>query len=439
MTDPRVAQPRKKKRKNRLPLLILLTLLLVGVTALVLFVVTKKDGPVLVSVEPVSRHTITQTVSAIGKINPEYQVKISSEASGEIIYLGVRDGDTVSSGQLLVRIQPDIVQTQVDQFRAGTDAAKSLIAVQDAEVERTQANLKRIEDLYQKNFASREEFDQATAQYRSAVNRLASAKADYIRSQGALKQTVASASRTTIAAPMSGVVTYLAVEKGEKVVGTAQMQGTEIMRIADLNIINAWVDVDENDVALISLGDTARIRVDALKDEVFRGVVYEVGHSARIAAQGTQNEVVSFQVKIRLVDKSPKLRPGMSCSVDIETETHANVLAVPIQAVSVRQDAGLQSDLVDTKKATKRGDDRTQDSRPPSIVWVTNGTSVRQRTVQTGISDAGFIEIISGLKDKDRVVVGPYQAVSKLLKDGQAVKIENAKSRKERFKAMREQ
>ncbi len=325
----------KKSRKRLLWLIPVVIFITIGV---MMMFSSGKEGPIEVSVEQVEARTITQTVSAIGKLQPEVMVKISSEASGEIIYLGVRDGATVKPGQLLVRIKPDMMQSMLAQTRAAAEASRMSITVAKAEVDRTEADLKRVTELYKKTFASREEFDRATAAFQSAAARLAQAQADYDRARGALQETQVNVNRTTITAPMGGTVTYLGVENGEKVVGTAQMQGTEIMRIADLSTMNAWVDVDENDVALIAVGDTARIKVDALADLTVRGVVYEISHSPKVSGQGTQEEVVNFQVRIRIIDPEHRMRPGMSCSVDIETDTRNNVVAVPIQSVTVRQD-----------------------------------------------------------------------------------------------------
>jgi len=365
-------------------------------------------------------------------------VKVSSEASGEIIFLGVRDGDTVKKGQLLVRIQPDIFETQLAQTRASTEATRMSINVAKAELDRSEADLKRIQELYKKEYASREEFDRAKATYESASARYAQSKSDYQRAQGALQQTQATANRSTIFSPMNGVVTFLGVESGEKVVGTAQMQGTEMMRIADLRTMNAWVDVDENDVALIALGDTARIRVDALPDVSLRGTVYEISHSPKVSGQGTQEEVVNFQVRIRLIDPDGRMRPGMSCSVEIETETKKDVVAVPIQAVTVRQDMASGGAPTDSRIESKKSAVELRRARPESMVWVHTKGTVQARTVKTGISDDGFIEILSGLKIDESIVVSPYQAISKLLKPGAPVRVEDPEARKDRFRQLRQ-
>ncbi len=427
----------KRSRKGLWITLIVLAFIVVAAVAV--YLVNKKERPVLVSVDRVGKRTITQTVSAIGRLQPEVMVKVSSEASGEIIFLGVRDGDDVKKGQLLARIQPDIVNTQLDQTRAAAESSKLQISIAQAEVQRSEADLKRITELHKKNFASKEELDRSTAAYEQAAGRYRAAQADYQRSIGALKQTQASASRTTIFSPINGTVTYLAVEQGEKMVGTATMQGTEMMRISDLNTMNAWVDVDENDVALIQIGDTARIKVDALRDVVLRGVVYEIGHSAKVSAQGTQEEVVNFQVRIRILDKEVRMRPGMSCNVEIETDTKTNVVSVPIQAVTVRADAAVSQPDVRSNVQDRSSEARKQRIHPTSQVFVVaKNNSVHMRTVETGISDQGFIEVLSGLKVGDVIVTAPYQAVSKVLKEGSKIQIEDDAARQERFKKMRQ-
>ncbi|MBK6292040.1 MAG: efflux RND transporter periplasmic adaptor subunit [Candidatus Kapabacteria bacterium] len=428
------------KKSSRKGLIItLIVLFAVIAAAAAWFIAGRKDGPVLVSVEPAQIRTITQSVSAIGRLQPELMVKVSSEASGEIIFLGVRDGDTVNKGQLLVRIQPDIMETQLSQTRAATESTRLSINVAKAELDRTESDLKRINELYKKEYASKEELDRARAAYESASGRYAQTRSDYQRAQGALQQTQATASRTTIFSPMSGIVTYLGVESGEKVVGTAQMQGTEMMRIADLRVMNAWVDVDENDVAMISLGDTARVRIDALPDVSMRGIVYEISHSPKVSGQGTQEEVVNFQVRIRLIDKDGRMRPGMSCSVDIETETKSNVVSIPIQAVTVKQSGDQANGASDPRMENKKDAIEKRKSRPESMVWIYSNGTVQSRVVKTGISDDGFIEIVSGLKKDESIVTSPYQAISKLLKPGAQVRVEDPEARQDRFRRLRQE
>ena len=415
----------KKSRKA-----LYITLISVAILAIVLsyFLLKNKDESIAIKTEKVELRTITQKVSAIGKIRPETEVKISSEASGEIMFLGFRDGDSVNKGQLLVRIQPDIVQSQLEQFTASADASKIAIDATKAEMDRAQADFKRISDLYAKQYASREEFDRAKSTLEQALSRFRSSGSDYTRAFSALKQMRSQASRTTLYSPMSGTVTSLSVEAGEKVVGTAQMQGTEMMRIADLNIMNAWVDVDENDIVFVKIGDTARIRVDAMPDEELFGYVYEIGHSAKTSAAGTQEEVTNFEVRIRIIDKDKRLRPGMSCSVEISTETHPNVLSVPLQSVTVRSIQATEPEISSGSIQQQEEKKKSNSKRPPSVVFLKDGDKAKMVKVETGLSDHGFIEIKKGLKVGQEIISGSFQAINKLLQDGSIIKIDTVSS-----------
>jgi HlyD family secretion protein len=227
---------------------------------------------------------------------------------------------------------------------------------------------------------------------------------------------------------MSGTVTSLSVEAGEKVVGTAQMQGTEMMRIADLNIMNAWVDVDENDIVFVKIGDTARIRVDAMPDEELLGYVYEIGHSAKTSAAGTQEEVTNFEVRIRIIDKDKRLRPGMSCSVEISTETHPNVLSVPLQSVTVRSVQASETEMSSGSIQQQEEKKKSNPKRPPSVVFLKDGNKAKMVKVETGLSDHGFIEIKKGLKVGQEIISGSFQAINKLLQDGSIIKIDTVSS-----------
>jgi len=378
-------------------------------------VVSRGSDAVAVTVEPVQRRTITQTITATGTIRPETEVKISSEASGEIIALTVAEGDTVRRGQLLLRIKPDIAETQVEQFKAAAEAARMSMEAAKAEWERARSDLQRITELYRRGFAAQQELDQARALHDQALSRYNAAIAEYERARAAQRQAQYQLSRTAIYAPMEGVVTSLSVKIGEKVVGTAQMQGTELLRIADLSRMTAVVDVNENDISLVQLGDTAEVTVDAIPDRTFRGVVVEIAHSPKVGRAGTQDEVVNFEVKILLLQSDPRLRPGMSCSADIHTETRYNVLAVPLQAVTVRVEAG------DTTASSRR-------KHPPTVVFVHDNGKARMVTVETGISDRDYIEIRSGLREGTEVISGSYHAITRLLRDGTPVIVERRAS-----------
>lgn len=428
------------KKKSPIKLIIILSivglLVLYGVYAIFL---KKNDETPAVTIEKVSKRTIVQTISGVGKIQPEKQVKISSESSGEIIQLNVREGDTVKANQLVAKIQPDIINSQVLQAQATVQSSQMNIATIQAEITRNEADLKRITELYKKQYASKQELDAATASYESSMNRKRASEADLQRSISSLSQIKASASRTTIFTPMSGVVTSLKVEQGEKVVGTAQMQGTEMMVVSDLSIMNAWIEISENDIALVSYGDTAEVTIDAFPDKIFKGVVYEIGNSALTSGTGTQDETTNFQVKIRLVDTDFKLKPGMSCSVDIITETKKDIIAVPLRAITVRLgiEGGGRGQRPQSGDAggTSKSDDAPKSSpykKPPTIIFLYENGIVKQKKIKTGISDKGYIEVTDGLSDGQTFVSGSYQMVSKVLQEGMKVTVEKEGAGKKR-------
>ncbi|MGB9771129.1 MAG: efflux RND transporter periplasmic adaptor subunit [Candidatus Kapaibacteriota bacterium] len=416
------------KRKSKKRLIVLIAVVALLAVVLISFFAGKKEEIIKVTTAKVERRTIIQTVSAVGKIEPETKVKISSETSGEIIYLGVREGDTVRAGQLLVRIKPDIFETQLEQFKAAADAAKVQIESALAEKVRAESELRRITDLYQKEFASKQEFELAKANFDRAVASYNAALSNYQQALAAYKQMQKSFERTTIYSPINGVVTSLSIEKGEKVVGTAQMAGTEIMQIADLSVMNAIVEVDENDIVNVKVGDSADIEVDAIPDEIFQGIVVETGHSALTSKLGTQDEVTNFKVKVRFLHPDRRLRPGMSCNAEIRTNKRENVLAVPLQAVTVRMEDFTPKSDVSTGDIEKVADEQKLQKRtPPSVVFLNNKGKAKMVKVKTGISDKGYIEIIEGLKEGDEVISGSFTAVSKLLKDGSPIKVDSIK------------
>ncbi|HPI20730.1 MAG TPA: efflux RND transporter periplasmic adaptor subunit [Candidatus Kapabacteria bacterium] len=421
------------KKKSKKKVYITISFLVIIIAAIIIFLVAgKSDAAISVTVTKVEKKTITQTVTAIGKIEAETEVKISSETSGEIVFLAVKEGDTVKANSLLARIKPDIIETQLEQYKAAAEAAKVQIDARKLARERAKSELNRVSELYAKKFASTDEFEAATNNFDQSEKNYQSALYQYEQALATLKQIQRSADRTTIFSPINGIVTKLSVEKGEKVVGTAQYAGTEMMVISDLSVMNSIVEVDENDITMVKIGDTARVEIDAIQDVIYKGTVIEVGHSAIQSSLGTQDQVTNFQVKIRLLDKEARLRPGMSCNVDIETETRENVLAIPLQSVTVRDskletapDVGSQN-----IKTVEQEDKKKKVERPASVVFVKDGKKVKMATVKTGISDKGFIEITEGLKEGEEVVSGSYMAVSKLLKDGSVIKIDSLSKKK---------
>jgi HlyD family secretion protein len=415
----------KKKKTARIWISIII--LLIAAIVVVYFVSSKSNGMLNVITTKVEKRTITQTVSAIGKIEAETEVKVSSQTSGEINFLGVKEGDTVKQGQLLVRIKPDVIDAQLKQMEASAEASKMDIAVRKTEVERAKLDLDRMTELLKKEFVSQKEFDVANSAYESAVSSYKGAIARYDQSMASLQQVQREQERTAIYAPVSGVITALNIEMGEKVVGTGMMAGTELMRVSDLRVMNAVVDVDENDIVMVKLGDTTTIEVDAIPDKKFRGIVVELGHSAIAASAGTQDQVVNFKVKVRFIDNEFQLRPGMSCNVEINTETRFNVIAVPLQAVTVRENKELSAnkDFKDmAPKSVKEDDKKLKVERPPSVIFLYNNGIAKMVKVETGISDKGYIEIKSGISENDQIISGSFMAVSKELADGSKVKID---------------
>jgi|YNPMSStandDraft_1061717.scaffolds.fasta_scaffold00007_4 HlyD family secretion protein len=409
-----------KRKNNKKGVIIGIIIAILAIIGILIIVFNRGEQAIAVTVSEVTQRTITQTVSAVGKIEPETEVKISSQTSGEVIFLGVKEGDTVKARQLLARINPDIVETQLEQVKASVEAAKIDIDARTAEKERATNDFYRAKELFEKKFISKQEFDNAKAAYDMALSSYKAALSRYEQAKATLRQYERAMARTSIYSPINGVVTSLSVELGEKVVGTEMMMGTEMMRVADLNVMNAVVDVDENDIVFVKRGDTAYVEVDAIPNQKFKGVVIEIGHSAKVSQLGTQNEVTNFSVKIRLIDRDPRFRPGMSCNVEIMTETRENVLSVPLQAVTIR-DYGQN---IESNYNNSDNDTKTTRYRPPQVVFVLEGNKAKMKTVETGISDKGYIEIISGLKLGEKVISGSYQAVSKQLNDGSNVKVD---------------
>ncbi len=420
-----------KKKKNTRNLIIFISIVVIGIIVAALLI-NRKDKPVEIMVEKVSERTIVQKVSAVGKIQAETEVKVSPETSGEVVYLGVEEGDSVKKGQLLIRIKPDIIETMLEQYRASVEAAKLDAEAVSERLKQAETELSRARELYKNKYISQQEFDTYSTNYQTLQSNYQSSIARYQQSKASLKQIEKNAERTTILAPIDGVITARNVEIGETVLGTQQFQGTEMLRVSDLNVMNAIVEVDENDIILIKKGDTASIEVDALPDLILKGVVIEIGHSAIQSTNFTQDQSTNFNVKVRIINPDPRLRPGMSCNAEITTETKYNVIAVPLQSVTTRikveepiQERGIKQVKEDEEDKTKK--------RPPMIVFIQEKDIVRTREVKTGISDDGYIEITDGLKLGETVVSGSFQAISKLLDDNVKVTLEN-KDKKKTFK-----
>jgi HlyD family secretion protein len=412
-----------KKSKKKIIIFSIIGVLLIAVT-LIVILGSKKETVFTIQTEKAARRTITQVVTATGKIYPEIQVVISPEVSGEITLLPVKEGMKVKRGDLLMKIKPDIYMAMRDQAASGLASAKASLA-------RVDADYKRSIELSAKGLISASDLEQAKMSYEVA-------KAQFEQADAQLKQSNESLAKTTIYAPMDGTISDLKVELGERVLGTSQFQGTTVMTVADLSRMEARVDVGENDIILISIGDTARIEVDAVQNRKLVGVVYEIGNTAKTTGSGTQEEVTNFTVKIRILDKDVVLRPGMSMTATIETETKSNVITVPIQSVTTRSPSkGMdknQPQSSDGSEEMASNDTRIKQKteKVKEIVFVVDNNIVKSIEVKRGISDDSYTEIISGLDDKKEVVSGSYKAINRELEDGSKVKVDNAKQKQKK-------
>lgn len=411
----------KTKSKKKIFIFGGLGLLLV-ILLVVVFAAGSKEEIILVTTEKVQKRTITQTVASTGTIEPEFKVVITPEVTGEIIELPVKEGDQVRKGQLLIRIKGDQYKAQKEQLEAGLQSAKASLKIREAELQKITSDYNRIKELHAKNLASDAEKETAEANYLTAKASYDAAVANVLQSEARLKEVLESLYKTTIYSPMDGIITSLNVELGERVLGSGFTQGTEIMTVSDLKNIEAVVEVDENDVILISKGDTAIVKVDAFKDKEFKGVVTQIGNSAKTKGLGTQEQVVNFEVRIKLLEPDNKLRPGMSCTADIQTETVSDVLAVPIQSVTIRSKTpekfSEEGEEIVEKKSNGKND------KPKEIVFIVVDGKAKAVEVTTGISDADYIEIKSGLSGNEDVVSGSYRAISRELQDGSKVRVE---------------
>lgn len=432
----------------------LVLLIVVFVTLKKTGVIGKEDG-LNVSAEKADMRTIIETVNASGKVYPEIEVKVSPDISGEIVELNVNEGDSVTKGQVLARIYADIYSTQRDQVAAGVNQAKAQLANSAASIgglKATLDNAKQVYDrqlrLYNDKVTSRQEFEQAQQALRSAEANFNGAREGLKGTQAAISGAEAQLarankdlSRTTLVAPMNGIISLLAVKKGERVVGTAQMAGTEMMRVADMRSIEIRVDVGENDIPKVKIGDTAVVEVDAYTNRKFKGLVYKIANPMTAAsAAGGSSEVTNYKVHIRLLQTSYQdllvagnsfpFRPGMSASADIQTKTKLNVLSIPLNAVTTRDKselkAGASSNKEDKKEEAAPASDKKSlesDDSEEVVFVLQKDNRVKKVKVKTDIQDLNYIEIVDGLKVGDQVITGPYNSVSKLIKDSSLVKV----------------
>jgi HlyD family secretion protein len=420
-----MANGKQKKSKKKIIIFGGLGLL---VAALILFALLggSKEEIISVQTEKAERRDITQKVSATGKIEPEFKVIITPEVTGEIVALPVKEGDKVKKGDLLIKINAKQYLADKESAEATLLSSKSALAMRKAELDRITLEYERIKELHKKGLASDSEIETAKSNFESIKASYDGASADVLRTEAALRRAVEQLYKTSIYSPMDGTVNALNVELGERVLGSGFSQGTNIMTISDLNNMEASVEVDENDVILISIGDTARIKVDAFGDKVFRGVVSEIGNSAISTGLGTQDQVVNFNVKLKLIDLDKGLRPGMSCNADIETETIKNVITVPIQSVTARGNEMVKKEEGE-ENSTAPAKKENGSNKPKEIVFIVKDGKAKSVEVETGISDDNYIHIKSGLSGGEQVVSGSYKAISRDLNDGSTVRVEEKK------------
>jgi HlyD family secretion protein len=422
-------------------------LLLLGIGGAIVAKRRNADKATVVTIEKALVKTITQIVSATGKIQPEVEVKISPEVSGEIVALPFKEGAAVKKGDLLLSIRPDNYQAQVEQQEAGLLAARATAEQNKAQLSKAREDLERSVTLSARNLIAESEATKTRTDVEVAQASYDSALAQIRRAEGQLKQSRDQLEKTTLYAPINGTVSLLNSERGERVVATGQFAGTEVMRVADLERMEVRVNVNENDVVNVKVGDLARISIDAYPNRKFAGFVKEIASSAKTTGAGSQEEVTNFQVKIRISEPGVALRPGMSANADIETKTAENVVAVPIQSVTVRSRDGAKTieqlaEDRDRKDRESQGDgaaasvnEKQQSDRERAdrlalqrVVFVRSGDTVKQVSVETGIGDTSHIEIKSGLKAGDEVVTGSFSVITRTLKDGSAIRIEQSKT-----------
>ena len=403
----------------------------------------KREKPIPVTTEKAVKKTILQTVSATGKVQPEVEVKISPEVAGEIIELPVEDGMAVKKGDLLMKIRPDSYKALVEQQDAAISGAKAVYLQQKATLAKTEQDLRRAQDLFTKKMISESEFSVAQTARDVARSTVESSQHGIESAEAASSQARDQLSKTTIYSPIDGTITVLNSKLGERVVATNQFAGTEVMRVADLSHMEARVDVNENDVVNVKVGQKTTVTIDAYTERKFKGTVQLIANTGKTTGAGTQEEVTNFEVKIRIEDHDVALRPSLSCTADIETNMVKDVVAVPMQSVTIRTgDTNLSPEEIEKRKQRvaerDQGDNNAEVSsdrqektaakldreKLSKVVFLKKGDKAQMVKVTTGIADDTSMEIKTGVKAGDEVISGSYSAISRKLKDGAKVTID---------------
>ncbi len=433
--------------------IIVLVIIIVALVGLKMAGAFGKDEGVKVTAEKAANRTLIETVTASGKIFPEVEVKVSPDISGEIVSLNVVEGDTVKKGQVLASIYADIYASQrdqaaamVSQSQAQVGNASAQLGALKASLDQTEAAYNRQKTLLDQKVISQSEFEQseqaylsAKANYEASKQNIKANQANVQSAEASLSKAEKDVSRTTIVAPMDGVISLLSVKKGERVAGNSFNVGTEMMRIADLSSIEVQVDVGENDIPKVKIGDSAIIEVDAFNNRKFKGIVFKIANPVTSSlTSGSSTTVTNYQVHIRLSPGSYNdlivkgqpfpFRPNMTASADIQTSTHTNALSVPLNAVTTRDTSGNASSVQTSNDNNNQTDNQTAntsgsgDMQEVVFVLQKDGT-VKKYRVTTDIQDINYIQILSGIKEGDMVITGPYDVVSKQLKNGDKVQV----------------
>lgn len=435
---------KKRKKKSWLKRVVIILVVLAGIGTFGAIKAGSAPKGIEVTSGKSVRGDITSVVTATGKIHPQAEVKLSSEVSGEIIELPVRDGESVKKGDLLFRVNTDTLEAQVKQQEAALSATKANSAQNKAQMELAGLNLKRIENLAEKGFVTEDELDQARTNMEVAKAAYEASVFQIARQEMQLKEAMDALGKASTYAPIDGTVTILNAESGDRVVGTGQFAGTEILRLANLSAMEVRVDVAETDIINVKVGDQADIEIDSLPNEKFAGVVSEIANSANTANMGSQEQLTTFQVRVRFDKADNRFRPGMTATADIRTKSEKDVVLVPLQSVTVRQKTEVREQLKlkpekdgDETKAADPEDSKDPDSgKKPSdnrkenardsmqrVVFVIRDGKAILTQVETGIADSRNIQIVSGLDEGQTIVTGNYGVLTRELKHESLVQV----------------
>ncbi len=431
-----MSAPLKPKRRSGLRWFLVLLLLGAGAGGGWWWFDKHKVVFITVQTEKAVRRSLTELVVATGKIQPITLVKISPEVSGEITDLPVKEGQRVQKGDLLLKIKPDFYIANTNSADASFKSSQANLTLAAANQEKARLEFDRNKKLFDGKLLSESQFQEAKTAYEVAQAQVKSSLHQTEVAKAALDRSLDDLSKTTIVSPLTGTISKLNSQKGERVVGTATMAGTEVMSIADLEAMEARVDIGEVDVVLIKVGQIARLEVDAFHERKFAGEVTEIANTAKASGLGSQQEATKFEVKIR-VKEQEIFRPGMSVTAEVETRYRTNVLCVPIQSVTTRLPKSTAEDGAKGKaaKADPRPSDgsgpagkkKDEPPKPVEIIFQRDGETVKQIPVKRGISDDSFVEIIEGVTEGAEVISGGYKAINRELEDGKQVKVDNEK------------